>query len=96
MLLRLEPTPVVALNRAVAVAERDGPARGLEEIARIADRERLAKYPFYFAAQGEMELRLGHRAEARRMFESALAVARNESERRFLRARVESSAVRSS
>ena len=95
VLLRLEPTPVVALNRAVAVAERDGPARGLEEIARIADRERLAKYPFYFAAQGELELRLGHRAAARRHFESAYAVARNESERRFLRARVESSAVRS-
>jgi RNA polymerase sigma-70 factor (ECF subfamily) len=91
-LLRLDPSPVVALNRAVAVAERDGPARGLEEIARIADRRRLAKYPFYFAAVGEMEFRLGHRAEARKMFESALAVARNESERRFLRARVENAA----
>jgi len=91
-LMRIEPTPVVALNRAVAVAERDGPARGLEEIAQIADRRRLAKYPFYFAAQGELELRLGHRAEAERHFESALALARNESERRFLRARMRTSA----
>jgi RNA polymerase sigma-70 factor (ECF subfamily) len=88
-LMRLAPSPVVALNRAVAVAERDGPARGLEEIARIADRRRLAKYPFYFAAQGELELRLGHRADARRHFESAFAVARNDSERRFLRRRAE-------
>src|SRR5205823_112570 len=55
-LLVLRPSPVVALNRAIAVAQRDGPARGLEEIAAIADRERLDAYPFYHAALGELEL----------------------------------------
>ena len=55
-LLRIQPSPVVALNRAVAIAQRDGPARGLEEIQGIPDRRRLLKYPFYFTAIAEFEL----------------------------------------
>jgi RNA polymerase sigma-70 factor (ECF subfamily) len=83
-LLDLEPSPVVALNRAIAVGERDGPERGLAALAAIADRDRLAGYPFYPAALGELELRRGDRAAARRHLRAALAVARNDAERRFL------------
>jgi RNA polymerase sigma-70 factor (ECF subfamily) len=89
-LLAIEPTPVVALNRAVALAQRDGPERGLQEIGRIKDRRRLAKYPFYLAALGELELRLGRKREARGRFRAALELARNTDERRFLEARVRS------
>jgi RNA polymerase sigma-70 factor (ECF subfamily) len=88
MLMRIAPSPVVGLNRAVAVAQRDGPARGLEEIARIDDPDLLARYPFYFTAIGELELRLGHSLAARSAFESALAVGRNPNERRFLEGRL--------
>ena len=88
-LMQLQPSPVVALNRAVAVAQRDGPARGLEEISRIADRPRLLRYPFYFTALGEFELRLGRRREARKQFETALRLARNPTETRFLQGRLE-------
>jgi RNA polymerase sigma factor (sigma-70 family) len=89
-LLRIRPSPVVALNRAVAVAQRDGPMRGLEEIARIADRKRLERYPFYFAALGEFELRLRHPQAARKQFETALKLARSPDERRFLQGRIRS------
>jgi len=88
MLVRLRPSPVVALNRAVAVAQRDGPTRGLEEIEAIPDRERLLTYPFFFTAIGEFHLRLGHHVEARQAFETALGLARNPSERQFLAERV--------
>jgi len=87
-LMAMQPSPVVALNRAVAIAQRDGAARGLEEIAGIANRGRLARYPFYFSALAEFEARLGQPEKARKSFESALALARNPSERRFLAERV--------
>src|SRR5262249_39599145 len=83
-LMAIAPSPVVALNRAVAVGERDGPERGLEAMEAIADRERLAGYPFYPAALAELELRRGRVDAAREHFRAALAAARNESERRFL------------
>jgi RNA polymerase sigma-70 factor (ECF subfamily) len=87
-LMAIRPSPVVALNRAIAVAQRDGPERGLAEIERIADRERLASYPFYEAAQGELELRCGHHDSAREHFQNALTLARNPSERRFFEQRL--------
>ena len=52
-LMTIRPSPIVALNRAIAVAQRDGPDRGLEEIAAIEDRSRLATYTFYAAALGD-------------------------------------------
>ena len=61
--MAIQPSPVVALNRAIAIAQRDGPARGLEEIARIGDRERLSRYPFYFAAMAEFERSPGARGD---------------------------------
>ncbi len=86
-LMRIRPSPVVALHRAIAVAEHEGPERGLEEIHSIDASDRLAAYPFYSAALGELELRQGRRAIAREHFQAALAVARNPLERRFLERR---------
>jgi RNA polymerase sigma-70 factor (ECF subfamily) len=87
-LMRLRPSPVVALNRAVAVAQLEGPERGLHEIERIEDRERLRDYPFYFTAIGEFEWRLGHLDQAREAFAAALGRARSAPEQRFLEARL--------
>jgi RNA polymerase sigma factor (sigma-70 family) len=91
MLMKIQPSPVVALNRAVAIAQHDGPARGLEEISRIEDRSRLARYPFLHIAIGELALRLGRTPEARRSFDKALVLARNEAERRFISQRLQAS-----
>lgn len=87
-LMSVRPTPIVALNRAIAIAQMAGPERGLAEIAAIADRERLSSYPFYHAALGELEFRRGRYAEARERFEAAVAMARNPMERSFLERRV--------
>ncbi len=84
----LRPSPVVALNRAIAIAECEGPERGLEEINNISDKDRLATYPFYFAALGELKLRMGKHPEAREGFRAALALARNPMERTFLERRL--------
>ena len=86
-LMAIRPSPVVALQRAIAVAEQEGPERGLEEIHSIDASDRLAAYPFYSAALGELELRQGRREIARQHFQAALAVARNPLERRFLERR---------
>ncbi|HEY5095766.1 MAG TPA: sigma-70 family RNA polymerase sigma factor [Candidatus Eremiobacteraceae bacterium] len=87
-LMIVRPTPVVALNRAIAIGQLDGPDRGLEEIRAIADSDRLAGYPFYSAALGELELRNGRREIARDHFRAARGLARNPMERRFLEQRV--------
>jgi RNA polymerase sigma-70 factor (ECF subfamily) len=87
-LMEIAPSPVVALNRAIAVGERDGAERGLEELRTIADAGRLAHYPFYPAAAGELELRRGDTEAARKHFEAALDLARNDTERRYLEKRL--------
>ena len=87
-LMQIRPSPVVALNRALAIAQRDGPRSGLAEIERIADRDRLADYPFYSAALGELHLRLGDLDSARDHFTAALHLARNATERRLLQRRI--------
>ena len=87
-LMEVAPSPVVALNRAIAIGERDGPGQGLEELQAIAHRERLANYPFFPAAMGEMELRRGNPEGARPHFRAAVALARNTAERRFLQKRL--------
>jgi RNA polymerase sigma factor (sigma-70 family) len=87
-LMAIRPSPVVALNRAIALAQYEGPERGLEEIRAIKDAARLCAYPFYSAAIGELELRSGNHDIARQHFEAALALARNPMERRFLEQRV--------
>ena len=87
-LMSISPSPIVALNRAIAVAQKNGPERGLEEIQSIAGSDRLTAYPFYPAALGELEFRRGNQAIAREHFRAALALARNPAERRFLNQRV--------
>jgi RNA polymerase sigma-70 factor (ECF subfamily) len=89
-LMTVAPSPVVALNRAIAIAERDGAERGIEAIEAIEDRERLEAYPFYPAALGELEARRGNLARAREHFDAAARLARNESERKFLEKRARS------
>jgi RNA polymerase sigma factor (sigma-70 family) len=88
-LMEIAPSPVVALNRAIAIAQLSGPQRGLDAIDAVNDRDRLAEYPFYYAAQGELELRRKNNAIAREHFQTALALARNPVEQRFLKKRVE-------
>ena len=88
-LMRVAPSAVVALNRAIAVAQRDGPDRGIEEIERIDDRERLSAYPFLPAALGELERRRGNDQAATKHFARALDLARSDAERRYLRRRAE-------
>jgi RNA polymerase sigma factor (sigma-70 family) len=88
-LMALTPSPVVALNRAIAIAQRDGAAQGIDELRAIAGRERLDRYPFYPAAIGELELRRGNAETARLQFSAALALARNPTERRYLEKSIE-------
>jgi RNA polymerase sigma-70 factor (ECF subfamily) len=89
-LLQITPSPVIALNRAIAIAQRDGPERGLEVLGGLADRdrERLEAYPFYRATLGELECRRGRFDAAREHFAAALPLARNPTERRFLEKRL--------
>ena len=87
--MEIAPSPVVALNRAIAIGERDGAEEGLEALRAIEDRDRLAKYPFYPAAEGEMELRRGNWRGAHTNFEAAIGLARNTTERRYLEKRLE-------
>ncbi|HSU94919.1 MAG TPA: DUF6596 domain-containing protein [Gemmatimonadaceae bacterium] len=86
-LLAIRPSPVVALGRAIAIAQHEGAARGLAEIASIADAGRLADYPFYFAALGELEHQRGNTAAACEHFLSASVRARNPLERNFFERR---------
>ncbi len=84
VLLRAEPSPVIELNRAVAVAMRDGPQAGLEIIDAIIARGDLAEYHLAHSARGELCRRLGRTAEAQASFERALELTQQEPERRFL------------
>jgi RNA polymerase sigma-70 factor, ECF subfamily len=88
LLLRLDPTPVIELNRAVAVAMRDGPAAGLELIDSILARGDLADYHLAHAARADFCRRLGRNAEARSAYRQAILLARQEPERRFLEQRL--------
>jgi predicted RNA polymerase sigma factor len=88
MLMKLHPSPVVALNRAIAIAQHEGAERGLDAIHAIDDRDRLTTYPFYFAALGDLELRCERRDRARMHFHTALALARSSAERTFLQRRI--------
>jgi RNA polymerase sigma-70 factor (ECF subfamily) len=87
-LVLAEPSPVVALNHAVAVAMRDGPDAGLGLIDAILVRGDLADYHLAHAARADLCRRLGRTAEARASYERALALARLEPERRFLERRL--------
>jgi RNA polymerase sigma-70 factor (ECF subfamily) len=89
VLARAEPSPVVELNRAVAVAMRDGPAAGLALIDAILGRGELAEYHLAHSARAELCRRLGRTPDARAAYQRALALARQEPERRFLQRRLD-------
>ncbi len=88
VLVRAEPSPVVELNRAAAVAMRDGPAAGLALIDAILARGDLADYPLAHSARAELCRRLGRTADARASYARALALTRQEPQRRFLERRL--------
>jgi len=88
VLLRMEPSPIVELNRAVAVAMRDGPAAGLALVDAILDRGDLADYRLAHATRADLCRRLGRVADARAAYEKALAMTRQEAEQRFLKKRL--------
>jgi RNA polymerase sigma-70 factor (ECF subfamily) len=87
-LLRSHPSPVVQLNRAVAIAMRDGPAVGLTLIDAVLEHGELANYYLAHSARADMCRRLGRRAEARSAYEKALALTQQEPERQFLQKRI--------
>jgi RNA polymerase sigma-70 factor (ECF subfamily) len=87
-LAALDPSPVVALNRAVAVAMHHGPAAGLEQVEAILAAGQLADYHLAHSVRAELCRRLGRTAEARAAYQRALALARQEPERRFLERRL--------
>ena len=87
-LVRIRPSPVVHLNRAVAIAMRDGPEAGLAKIDAILEHGELANYYLAHSARAELCRRLGRTAEARASYERALALTQQEPERQFLRERI--------
>ena len=88
VLARIEPSPVVELNRAVAVAMRDGPEEGLALVDVLLARGELDDYALAHSARAELCRRLGRRSEARSSYARALELARQEPERRFLERRL--------
>jgi RNA polymerase sigma-70 factor (ECF subfamily) len=89
LLLQATPSPIVELNRAVALAMRDGPQEGLSLIDAILTRGDLADYHLAHAARAELCRRLGRHADARAAYQKALALVRQEPERRFLQGRLD-------
>jgi RNA polymerase sigma-70 factor (ECF subfamily) len=89
LLVQAVPTPVVELNRAVALAMRDGPLKGIEQIDAILAQGQLHDYHLAHAARADLCRRLGRSAEAREAYERALALVKQEPERRFLERRLQ-------
>jgi RNA polymerase sigma-70 factor (ECF subfamily) len=87
-LLLIQPSPVVQLNRAVAIAMRDGPEAGLTLIDALLEHGELANYYLAHSARADMYRRLGRTAEARECYEKALALTQQEPERQFLQERI--------
>ncbi len=88
LLAQAQPSPVIELNRAVAVAMRDGAAAGLALVDDILARGELANYHLAYATQADLYRRLGRESEARAAYERALSLAQQEPERRFLERRL--------
>jgi RNA polymerase sigma-70 factor (ECF subfamily) len=88
LLLQIAPAPVVELNRAAALAMRDGPQAGLELVEAILARGELQDYPLAHTARAELCRRLGRTADARRSYQQALALASQEPERRLIARRL--------
>lgn len=93
LLYRLRPTPVVALNRAIAVGMADGPEAGLRALSAIEDGGRLARYPFLPAAKAEFELSSGRASQAAQWLQDAMRLARNPAEKALLARKLAACAV---
>lgn len=89
-LMSIDPSPIVALNHAVAIAERDGAERGLALLETLHESTTLGRYHLYHAARGRLLWRLDRRDEARQAFKSALGLTMNSAERKFLQSRLDS------
>ena len=87
-LVRLDPSPVIRLNHAVAVAMADGPATGLALMDGLADEGSLAAYPYLHAGRADLLRRLGRRSEAAAAYRHALTLTANRAERGFLERRL--------
>jgi RNA polymerase sigma-70 factor (ECF subfamily) len=87
-LVRIQPSPVAYLNRAVAIAMCDGPEAGLKHIDAVLEQGELAKYYLAHSARAELYRRLGRTDEARASYERALALTQQEPERQFLQERI--------
>jgi RNA polymerase sigma-70 factor (ECF subfamily) len=87
-LVRIKPSPVVHLNRAVAIAMQEGPEAGLTHIDAVLQHGELANYYLAHSARADMCRRLGRTAEARSSYEKALALTQQEPERQFLQERI--------
>src|SRR6185503_14116994 len=87
-LVRIHPSPVVQLNRAVAIAMCDGPEAGLPHIDALLEHGELANYYLAHSARADMYRRLGRTSEARSAYEKALSLTQQEPERQFLQERI--------
>ena len=89
LLAAQSPGPIVALNRALAVAERDGVEVGRRQLVAVAGDKKLARYPFYWAALADLQRRADRRSEARSSYERAIELSRSPAERTSYRRRIE-------
>lgn len=90
ILAHQSPSPIVALNHALAVAERDGVDEGRRQLIALAGERKLSRYPFYWAARADLERRAGRHAAARQDYEHAIVLARSPAERVAFERRIES------
>jgi RNA polymerase sigma-70 factor (ECF subfamily) len=89
LLMAQSPGPIIALNRALAVAERDGVEEGRRQLDAVAGDKKLARYPFYWAALADLQRRADRHAEARSSYERAIELSRSPAERSSYRRRIE-------
>jgi RNA polymerase sigma factor (sigma-70 family) len=89
LLMAQSPGPIVALNRALAVAERDGVEEGRRQLTAVAGDKKLARYPFYWAALADLQRRASRHAEARSSYERAMELSRSPAEQASYRRRIE-------
>ena len=95
-LVRIQPSPVVQLNRAVAIAMRDGPEAGLAPIDAVLEHGELPNYYLAHSARADMCRRLGRTAEVRSSYEKDLALTQREPERQFLQERIRQQRIETS
>ena len=91
LLITIDESPVVVLNRAVALAMRDGPEAGLRALEALVEKRALETYPLLYSSRAELLRRAGRTDEAAHDYQKALALTTNDAERRFLQRRLTAS-----